>query len=433
MKKAALTIATVIALLAAPALAFLAVVLATNGALGGVPAAAASALVASLAWWALTRRTPRARTRLILAAPAVVVALLAAYVCIPVASTHRTYPPPSPLAATQFWDLPTGSRIAFWHLPARLGTPRRSAPIVFVHGGPGGYAGEHNRRFLAGFTESGYDVWVYDQAGGGSSGLLPERDYSHERNVADLAAVLDEIGAPQVLLITQSYGALIAASALADPHLRSRIAKVAFVEPGAYDYTVMNRFTEAEFYGGAKPNGGARVQTGSVLLQPRILLGALLPVGNRFLGQEEATNAYAPELRAQRLGSICLDNFDRVDAAEAFPVGLNLKANLAINNRGMAEGRSLREPLASSTVPIMVMLGECSYVGRPLQTALITDYPVVDRVQYMRGVGHAVWDGLDDHDPVARRALLEFFDGVPPTIPDYPTRAEVADFLHRRL
>lgn len=225
------------------------------------------------------------------------------------------------------------------------------------------------------------------------------------------------------------------ASALADPALRGKIAKAAFVEPGAYDYSVLER--SLGDYGGALPNGGERAQRenglDTVLAKPRIVLGLLLPAGNEFVGQNEAANAFGgADLRAQRLGSYCLSDYDRVDADAAFPVGLNLKANVLINNAGAARASSLKDALAASRVPIMVVLGECSYVGRAGQVALITDYPVVERVQYVRGVGHAVWNGLDDHDAVALRSLEEFFAGTPPTIPNYPTKADVPEFLRQR-
>jgi hypothetical protein len=80
----------------------------------------------------------------------------------------------------------------------------------------------------------------------------------------------------------------------------------------------------------------------------------------------------------------------------------------------------------------MVMLGECSYVGRGYQTALIDDYPAIDRVAYVTGVGHSIWNGLDHHDAVALRALEEFFAGTPPTIRNYPTKADVPEFLRER-
>lgn len=413
---------------------FLILLIATNGLGGGWPAAMATVAASALVWWAFTRRPPvRLPGKIVLAVPAAL-SLLTVWLCVPVASQQRQFQAPSSVAERRFWSLPTGSRLAYWHVEPRPGAPERAEPIVFVHGGPGGYSGEYNRRFLARLASDGYDVWVYDQAGGGDSDLLPETAYSHERNVADFKAVLDEIGAPKVSVISQSYGAMILASGLADPTIRPRIAKAVFVEPGAYDFSVLDRVPEQNLYGGAKPFGSvpAADRAASALAQPRVLLGLLLPRGNQFLGQDEAANAFGgADMREQRYRSYCAADADRVDV-NALPIGLNLKANFAINQQGATEKRSLKAALAGSRVPAMVMLGECSYVGRGYQTALIDDYPAIDRVAYVTGVGHSIWNGLDHHDAVALRTLEEFFAGTPPTIRNYPTKADVPGFLRER-
>ncbi len=433
---AVMTLKLVVVAVAVPA-ASLATLVATGGAFGGVPTALVTAAVGGALWWWFTS-SPSVRWpgRLVLAAPAVLVTLLAVWICVPVASTERRYQPPSEVAERRYWDLPTGSRLAYWHIEAPAGVPRHETPVVLVHGGPGGYAGEVNRRFLARLAAQGHDVWVYDQAGGGDSDRLPIADYSHERNVADLVAVLDRVGAPQVHLVSQSYGAQMVASLLADAGQRGRVASAVFVEPGPYDRTVRARFAVEEVYGGA-PNGGAQATAAlwwrSIYAKPRVWAALALPVGNGIMGQEEAINAYAgADLQIHMATSSCAADYETAMArAEGrFPVGLNLLANMAIDASG-AE-RSLQADLAGSTVPIMVMLGECSYVGRQYQTALITDYPVVERVQYLTGVGHALWNGIGDHDDIALRSLSEFLTGAPPTIPSYPTKADVPEFLRQR-
>jgi hypothetical protein len=44
--------------------------------------------------------------------------------------------PPAPVDGQAFWELPTGSRIAYVHLPPNKATTP-SGPLVFLHGGPG--------------------------------------------------------------------------------------------------------------------------------------------------------------------------------------------------------------------------------------------------------------------------------------------------------
>lgn len=58
-----------------------------------------------------------------------------------------------PIAPTGYWDLPTGSKIAYLHVPAR--GQRRATPMIRVHGGPAipDYEIEYDGRLrlLAGF------------------------------------------------------------------------------------------------------------------------------------------------------------------------------------------------------------------------------------------------------------------------------------------
>jgi hypothetical protein len=85
----------------------------------------------------VTRKPPhlrRRRTRLVAVAAGALagVAVFGATALVPVGDPQL---PPAPVAGQRFWELPTGSRIAYVHLPAR-GTPRPT-PVVFLHGGPG--------------------------------------------------------------------------------------------------------------------------------------------------------------------------------------------------------------------------------------------------------------------------------------------------------
>jgi len=77
-----------------------------------------------------------------------------------------------PVAGQSIWQLPTGSRIAYVHLPAQ-GTPR-AAPVVLLHGGPGIADMAGDASHFGGLTRDGFDVYVYDQAGTGHSARLAD-------------------------------------------------------------------------------------------------------------------------------------------------------------------------------------------------------------------------------------------------------------------
>jgi hypothetical protein len=82
---------------------------------------------------------------------------------------HYGSPPLQKRADTRYWILPTGSTIAYTLLPGR--GVKRPYPIIYLHGGPGGPV-SGNVGELSAFAEDGYDVYLYDQIGGGLSGRL---------------------------------------------------------------------------------------------------------------------------------------------------------------------------------------------------------------------------------------------------------------------
>src|SRR5215218_8314472 len=236
----------------------------------------------------VTRKLPerrRRRTRLV----AVTVGVLAgvagfwATALVPVGDPRR---PPAPVAGQRYWELPTGSRIAYAHLPAQ-GTPR-PAPVVFLHGGPGVADMAGDAAYFGQLTADGFDVWVYDQVGTGRSSRLGDpRGYTIPRGVADLEAIRQRIGADRMVLLGHSWGAQVAASYLAA--YPEHVARVVFSSPGALapavddgsDAGVRERLARSQQLGLYR-----------LLARPRVLLGyALLQVNPRaahaFVGDAE--------------------------------------------------------------------------------------------------------------------------------------------------
>ena len=123
----------------------------------------------------VTRRLPRRRrerTRQVASAAGVLAGatLLGATVLLPVGDPRL---PPAPVVGQRFWQLPTGSRIAWVHLPAH-GPRRRPEPVVFLHGGPGVADMAGDAAYFGQLTGDGYDVYVYDQIGTGRSARLAD-------------------------------------------------------------------------------------------------------------------------------------------------------------------------------------------------------------------------------------------------------------------
>ncbi|MFJ9706042.1 alpha/beta fold hydrolase [Streptomyces sp. NPDC101234] len=129
----------------------------------------------------------------------------------------------------RFWDLPTGSHIAYVHAPAT--GKARPTPVIFLHGGPGtpGEGVPTGGRELA---ADGFDVYSYDQLGAGRSTRLRDvTGYTVARQVADLEAIRRTLGADRIILVGQSWGGSLTAQYLA-AHAE-HVAKAVFTSPRA--------------------------------------------------------------------------------------------------------------------------------------------------------------------------------------------------------
>ncbi|MFD5462885.1 hypothetical protein ACFWIQ_08645 [Kitasatospora sp. NPDC127059] len=55
--------------------------------------------------------------------------------------------------------------------------------------------------------------------------------------------------------------------------------------------------------------------------------------------------------------------------------------------------------------------------------------PAIQRTQYMPGVGHHLWNGLDGNDEWVAAVITAFLQDAPAPLPNYPTREEIPAFL----
>ena len=82
----------------------------------------------------------------------------------------------------------------------------RGTPVIFLHGGPGTPDMKGDSEYFGRLARSGFDVYVYDEVGTGRSSRLEDpRRYTLTRDVADLEAIREKIGAERVVLIGHSY------------------------------------------------------------------------------------------------------------------------------------------------------------------------------------------------------------------------------------
>jgi proline iminopeptidase len=157
--------------------------------------------------------------------------LLGIIVLIGLVFIPRRYhvPKHEPLTPINFWELATGSTIGYTFIKAPQ--TETNPPIIYLHGGPGGCITQGIMSTLAPFSKEGYDIYLYDQIGSGHSDRLDNiAAYTVKRHVEDLEEIIKKIGSPKVILIGQSWGAMLATSFLVKhPQL---IEKIILTGPG---------------------------------------------------------------------------------------------------------------------------------------------------------------------------------------------------------
>jgi len=138
-------------------------------------------------------------------------------------------PPLQKKVNTQYWNLKTGSTIGYTLSTAK--GKRQPSPVIYLHGGPGGHIRHLDVDALSKLSDSGYNVYLYDQVGSGQSGRLADiQDYTVDRHVQDLKEIIQRTGAEKVNLIAQSWGAILAV--FLTSLYPENIQKIIFTSPG---------------------------------------------------------------------------------------------------------------------------------------------------------------------------------------------------------
>ena len=294
----------------------------------------------------------------------------------------------------------------------------REETIVFVHGGPGAYNRDFDRHFLASFSDEGYRVLMYDQAGAGRSPLLPITEYSHMGNVDDLRAILQKLDSP-VILFGQSYGSGVITSFMDAYGNDFDVRKLILSEPSPLPGVDLNtdhpHFTDKT----TKAESADGLEFSDVVSNPRVLLAALLPAGHSFVSQEEMIGYIGPELQVQVVSnSYCMEDAERMLPFEPLPV--NILATLHIRN-DFTEAH--RPDLRELPQPVLLLLGACSYVPRGFAMEYFEHYTIT-RSHWIENAGHILWT-TPENSAKTYAAIMSFLNDTEPPLPnrpDYDTR-----------
>ncbi|MGP2550079.1 alpha/beta fold hydrolase [Mucilaginibacter rubeus] len=342
----------------------------------------------------------------------------------PLASNDNPKPAPDfSDVPTCFWNLKTGSHIAYYKIAAKPGIAKKTTPIIFLHGGPGAYVRKLDLDFFKTFAIDGYDVYLYDQVGSGRSGLLPKSGYSHLRNILDFEAIVNVINAKQYIVIGQSYGGSLLADIASDSRMAGRIYKAVYAEPGV---TVSSAGT-ATFT--RSPNA----LNEDVNLPLRAIIGILINPGGDFTSQNEILNYMSN--RQDLVQKLFIQSFpkdDRNSIPKVEPGLINFSVIGIIPPQVAVYNKDLKTKFQHNKVRSMLMLGESSYIERNAPLDLLRINPGIERVQYFKNAGHILWNGLHNNNVRVKNSIDEFLNDAPPALPNYPTLKDIPEFIRSR-
>ncbi len=270
---------------------------------------------------------------------------------------HQKPPIPS---GVRYWDLNTGSHIAYLKIPAHPKT--MATPIIMVGGGPGeeDVTDRSQTEYFSQLAQLGYDVYFYDQIGSGLSARLKDPgQYTLARHVADLEAIRAKIGAKKVILMGASWGGTLVANYMAA--YPQHVTKAIFTSPAPIDYGEWPDFGSIT----SRLQGSSRQRANRMFERPRFLfwylLGRVNPkAAHNLISDEEADAFFNTFLQRVQTGTVC----DPAHAFKGTPLGNGFYDNIftTANASSMHEGANPRKLLASDHIPSLIMTGACNYI-----------------------------------------------------------------------
>lgn len=337
------------------------------------------------------------------------VSVIAVLAFIPITATVK---PIQPTADTHYWSMPGNYRIAYQKVASN--NQHKRTPIIFLHGGPGGYIHSSIVKTLAPISNSGRDLYFYDQSGTGLSDRREHpKDTTLHGHIEDLYEIITrQIKAEKVVIIGQSYGAQIATGmAVLHPEL---VEKLILSSPGDIDPVEFDENGRPEnemrypvpanlTFRNIDPNGEARAKQDIDSMPVRAIVSlAVATIFNRkFASDREVDNTLNTMASRFTEDMVC----DRKNVKpEEGGGGMYSRAG----SNFYQDSDNPRALMPKMKAPVMVLQGGCDFISYSDAYEYVALYPNA-RYQFIPDAGHILWWDK----PEAYRANIEKFLSEP--------------------
>lgn len=328
---------------------------------------------------------------------------------IPSSERVQPFVPPE----VKYWELNTGSRIAYRRFPAE--DRRYREPVIFLHGGPGGSVVSFQpiTDVISSLSEDGYDVYFYDQIGGGLSGRLKNiRDYTLSRQIADLENIRQKIGMKKMILIGESFGGVLAAHYAA--HYPENIEKIVLISPGEIVSQEWDTNERGDIRDRASEETLGEFRDLLINFQflfTELLIDINLDAAHNFLSEPDA-DAYATKLLSLLLGGMACN-------PEKFPKDHSLLvgfwSTMKLEEFSEINAEKVKSSLRDINIHFLILKAECDYI----QWKVTYEYKKIlknAKLLYLEGAGHMPF--LEKPDLVLS-SIRAFLLDDPLPLPEY--------------
>lgn len=279
--------------------------------------------------------------------------------------------------------------------------------------------GPWDHTFLSPLAESGFRVFLFDQAGSGFSDFLPVRDYTIARAVSDVEAIRQQIGADKIILIGHSFGSTLAANYLAK--YPDHVAKVVFYSPSS----IWNFAEQQEHFDFSRTDGAPAFPSLRIrMLATLLLLDRNADAAQNLLPQPEAEELFVTSLAPAVGGLVCKGDRGQLPPLMRGMSSVNPHLNpLVTESMANSTGEAAHDPhsaLRGNKTTAMILFGECDYV--PWSSAL--DYRKTlakAKVYYIPKAGHFI---VFEQSETMRRMIVSFLLDQPEVVAPYAGDAD---------
>ena len=322
--------------------------------------------------------------------------LIVSFLGISLIPIKETIKPIQPRVNTQYWSMEGGYKIAYTHLSS---TNTRS-PIIFIHGGPGGYIHSSIINTFQQLGDIGHDVYLYDQTGSGLSERRKKTsDYSIYGHVNDLSEIIKkQIKAEKVILVGQSFGAIIATHCATV--IPKNIDKLILTCPGDLEpypttadgqfINIVDKYPIPDSLNFRDVPDYHQMVDRSVM-HPRVIMSTFSAILlDKKYASEREMDALMNNMASKFISSMVCD------PSKAFPEegggGGYARMSTGYNPIDIPD---VRNEMRNSGFPVLVLQGQCDQLPFAFSYEYVDLFPNSE-YHFIPDVGHDIW--VDDPD-----------------------------------